>query len=46
VHWASCLASRRWPTTSGDPVALAKAISKYAKDNPDLPSRQAWFEGA
>jgi len=28
--------------TSGDPVALAKALSKYVKDNPELAFKAGW----
>lgn len=31
--------------TTGDPVALAKALSKYAKDNPDLTFKAGVVEG-
>jgi large subunit ribosomal protein L10 len=31
--------------TSGDPVALAKALSKYAKDNPELSFKAVVLEG-
>jgi len=31
--------------TSGDPVALAKAISKYAKDNPEFTFKAGVVEG-
>lgn len=31
--------------TTGDPVALAKALSKYAKDNPDLSFKAGVVEG-
>ena len=31
--------------TSGDPVALAKALSKYAKDNPEFSFKAAVVEG-
>ena len=31
--------------TEGDPVALAKALSKYAKDNPDLTFKAGVVEG-
>ena len=31
--------------TAGDPVALAKAISKYAKDNPELTFKAGVVEG-
>jgi large subunit ribosomal protein L10 len=31
--------------TSGDPVALAKALAKYAKDNPDLTFKAGVVEG-
>ena len=31
--------------TSGDPVALAKAISKYAKDNPEFTFKAGLVEG-
>src|SRR5437660_956753 len=31
--------------TSGDPVALAKALSKYAKDNPELTFKAIVLEG-
>ena len=30
--------------TSADPVALAKALTTYAKANPALPSRRAWWK--
>jgi large subunit ribosomal protein L10 len=31
--------------TTGDPVALAKALSKYAKDNPELTFKAGVVEG-
>src|ERR1700732_400744 len=31
--------------TSGDPVALAKALSKYAKDNPEFSFKAGLVEG-
>jgi len=31
--------------TSGDPVALAKALSKYAKDNPEFTFKSGLVEG-
>src|SRR6202162_904828 len=31
--------------TSGDPVALAKALSKYAKDNPEFAFKSGVVEG-
>ena len=31
--------------TSGDPVALAKALSKYAKDNPEFTFKSGIVEG-
>src|SRR4029077_13806604 len=31
--------------TSGDPVALAKALSKYAKDNPEFSFKSGVVEG-
>src|SRR5262249_47584985 len=31
--------------TSGDPVALAKALSKYAKDNPEFTFKAGGVEG-
>jgi large subunit ribosomal protein L10 len=31
--------------TSGDPVALAKALSKYAKDNPEFTFKAGVVEG-
>ena len=31
--------------TSGDPIALAKALTKYAKDNPELKFRAGVVEG-
>ena len=31
--------------TSGDPVALAKALSKYAKDNPEYTFKAGIVEG-
>ena len=31
--------------TSGDPVALAKALTKYAKDNPELKFKAGVVEG-
>ena len=31
--------------TSGDPVALAKALSKYAKDNPEFTFKSGVVEG-
>src|SRR5437660_7423076 len=31
--------------TSGDPVALAKALSKYAKDNPEITFKAVVMEG-
>ena len=38
-------ASLRSPTPSGDPVALAKALSKYAKDNPEVTFKAVVLEG-
>ncbi len=30
--------------TTNDPVALAKALTAYAKTNPASPSRRAWWK--